>query len=85
MALAERELAEWLMADKGQTYVDSMNGETLGGMTLSELHMQHCLKMGRPITDIDVESMAIRHWVSSAGYDKDGKFVYVLSNTIQNC
>ena len=85
MALTERELAEWLMSDRGQTYVDSMNGETLGGMTLSELHMQHCLKMGRPITDIDVESMAIRHWVSSAGYDKDRRFIYVLSNIIQNC
>ena len=85
MALTERELAEWLMADKGQAYVDSMNGETLGGITLSELHMQHCLKMGRPITDINVESMAIRHWVSSAGYDKDRRFIYVLSNIIQNC
>ena len=85
MALTERKLAEWLMADRGQTYVDSMNGETLGGMALSELHMQHCLKMGRPIAGIDVESMAIRHWVSSAGYGKDGKFIYVLFNTIQNC
>ena len=85
MALTERELAEWLMADRGQTYVDSMNGETLGGITLSELHMQYCLKMGRPITDIDVESMAIRHWVSSAGYDSDGKFTCVLSDSIQNC
>ena len=47
MALTERELAEWLMSDRGQTYVDSMNGETLGGITLSELHMQHCFNQNR--------------------------------------
>lgn len=85
MALTERELAEWLMSDRGQTYVDSMNGETLGGITLSELHMQHCFNIGKSTMATDVESMAIRHWVSSAGYDSDGKFVYVLSDSIQNC
>lgn len=85
MALTERELAEWLMSDRGQTYIDCMNGETLGGITLSELHMQHCFKMGKSVLATDVECQAIRHWVSSAGYSKDGKFIYVLSNTIQNC
>lgn len=85
MALTERELAEWLMSDRGQTYVDSMNGETLGGITLSELHMQHCFKMGKSVLATDVECQAIRHWVLSAGYGKDGKFIYILSNTIQNC
>lgn len=85
MALTERELAEWLMSDRGQTYIDSMNGETLGGITLSELHMQHCFKMGKSVLATDVECQAIRHWVSSAGYDSDGKFIYMLSDSIQNC
>lgn len=85
MALTERELAEWLMSDRGQTYIDCMNGETLGGITLSELHMQHCFKMGKSVLATDVECQAIRRWVSSAGYGKDGRFIYVLSNTIQNC
>lgn len=85
MALTERDLAEWVMADRGQTYVDKAGGVTIGASQLAELHQEHCFKMGMTALATDVECQAIRHWVECAGYGSDGKFVYILSNNIQNC
>ena len=83
--MTERDLAEWLMADRGQIYVDKAGGGTMGAFQLADLHQEHCFKMGKSVLATDVECQAIRHWVSSAGYDSDGKFIYVLSDFIQNC
>ena len=85
MAMTEKDLAEWLMADRGQVYVDKFNGDTIGAYQLADLHQEHCFEMGKSVLATDVECQAIRHWVLSAGYGKDGKFIYVISNIIQNC
>lgn len=85
MAMTEKDLAEWLMADRGQIYVNKAGGGTIGAFQLVDLHQEHCFKMGKSVLATDVECQAIRHWIECAGYGKDGKFIYVLSNTIQNC
>lgn len=85
MAMTEKDLAEWLMADRGQIYVDKAGGGTMGAFQLAYFHQEHCFKMGKSVLAADVECQAIRHWVLSVGYGKDGKFIYVLSNLIQNC
>ena len=85
MAMTEKDLAEWLMADRGQIYVDKAGGGIIGAFQLADLHQEHCFKMGKSTLAVDVECQAIRHWVECAGYGSDGKFVYMLSNNIRNC
>ena len=85
MAMTERDLAEWLMADRGQIYVDKAGGGTIGAFQLADFHQEHCFKMGKSTLATDVECQAIRHWVECAGYGSDGKFVYMLSSNIRNC
>ena len=36
MAMTEKDLADWLMADRGQIYVDKSNGNTIGAYQLAE-------------------------------------------------
>lgn len=85
MDMTERDLAEWIMQDRGQTYVDEAGGNTMGAFQLAELHQEHCFKMGKSTFAADVECQAIRRWVECAGYGSDGNFIYLLSSHIRNC
>lgn len=83
--MKERDLAERIMQDRGQIYVDKSDGITLGALQLADFHQEHCFKIGKSIFATDVECQAIKHWVECAGYRNDGKFVYMLTKRIHNC
>lgn len=84
MALTERDLAEWIMQDRGQTYVDKAGKDTVSTELLVELHRQYCIEKGFSRLTTDVECQVIQRWVAGAGY-VDGKYVYLISNQILDC
>ena len=40
MALTERDLAEWIMQDRGQKYVDLAGSDTIDTTKIIEIHKQ---------------------------------------------
>ena len=84
--MTERQLAENICRVHARSVVDSLGGITIGGASLGEAYAAQLNKAGgydlKEVTEIET---ALRHWVSSAGYDKNGKFHCVFASTIQNC
>lgn len=83
MALTERDLAEWIMQDRGQKYVDLAGSDTIDTTKIIEIHKQDCIEKRFSDLVTEVECRAIRNWVAGAGYI-DGKYVYLLYNTNNN-
>ena len=84
--MTEKDLARHICNVVASTIVDENGGTTLGGITLSEKYRDRLYKAGgfNP-TEVDKCAQALRHWVESVGYDKNGKFTIILSNTKMNC
>ncbi len=84
--MTERQLVENICRVHARSIVDDLGGITVGGITLGEEYAKKLHKAGgmdaREVGEIE---MALRHWVDAAGYDKDGKFVYVMASSIRNC
>lgn len=78
--MTERELAENICRCHARTIVDEAGGITLGGADLAERYAA----MWHGFDTADFEQ-ALRHWVEAAGYDREGKFKYIISNHILNC
>lgn len=77
---SERLMAENICMCHAQTIVDNAGGITLGGVALAERYAAMWHNMNTYSCEV-----ALRHWVESAGYDKEGKFKYIISNHIINC
>lgn len=75
----ERELAENICKCHARTIVDMCGGTTIGGITMAERYRE----MWHNFDTWEAEQ-ALRHWVDAAGYTKNGKFYYQLSNHILN-
>lgn len=78
--MTERELAENICRCHARTLVDEAGGITLGGIALADRYAA----MWHGFNTADCEQ-ALRHWVEAAGYDREGNFKYIISDTIQNC
>jgi len=78
--MTERELAENICSCHARTIVDEAGGITLGGSALAERYaaMWHGF-------DTSACELALRHWVSAAGYDLEGNFKYIISDHILDC
>ena len=83
MALTERDLAEWIMQDRGQEYVDLAGSDTIDTTKIIEIHKRDCIEKRFSDLVTEVECRAISNWVAGAGYI-DGKYVYLLYNTKNN-
>ena len=84
MDMTERDLAEWIMQDRGQTYVDKAGKDVVSTELLVELHRQYCIEKGFSGLTTDVECQIIQQCVAGAGYI-DGKYVYLISNQKLDC
>lgn len=84
--MTERELANNICACHAKTLVDEAGGITLGGYGLSEQYANKLYRAGGFDPQMVYEcATALKHWVSSAGYDREGNFKYIISNHILNC
>ena len=78
--MTERELAENICRCHAKTIVDEAGGITLGGIAFADRYAA----MWHGFNTEDCEQ-ALRHLVEAAGYDREGNFKYIISDTIQNC
>lgn len=86
MNITERDYAKRICEVAAQEIVDENGGITMGGIELGEQYANKLYKIGKhSVQDIYKYQQALRHWVDCVGYDSNGEFVIVLSNTIKNC
>ena len=83
--MTEKELAYNISRIHAQSIVDSNGRGTMNGMTLGKKYAEWLYKAGgyNAMAIADAE-MALCHWVSSVGYDQNGKFQIIISEFIQN-
>lgn len=82
--MTERDLAEKISNAYAQKIVDDVfGGVTVGGGQLAEGYFNRYLT--DDFDEVYRNQMALRHWVSVAGYNVDGTFEVIMSNYIQNC
>ena len=87
----ERDVADYVCGNHVQAIIDANNGITMGGLTIAEKLVDAWQNIYLPQSmSVIIAADAVRHWVSSAGYNDKGKFVYTLSNhrlwnRVQNC
>ena len=76
----EREVAEFACKTYIEDVVKEAGGATLGGLQLAVLYTQRMYKNGIQGESVRVAANAIAHWVTCAGYDENGNYMYRLSN-----
>ena len=84
--MTERELAERICEKYAKKIVDANGGDTFGGIMLGYEYARMMYREGgHDVMQVSQHEMALRHWVSAVGYGKNGEFLIIISNNIQNC
>jgi hypothetical protein len=79
--MTERDLAYNICRCMASDIVDANGGVSMGGGSFSEAYANRRYKAGdKNVADIAECAGALRHWVSSVGYDEDGKFEIIMSD-----
>lgn len=81
----EKRLAEAVARTLGNVLVSESDPTLSGDQLAQRYENMYYSAGGYNLQDIYNTAMALRHWVSAAGYDRNGKFKVVMNPTIANC
>ena len=84
--MEEKRIAYRIARTIAHYFVNANGGITIDGATLCDMYADYLYRKGcDDVMRIEKLTLPLRHWVSAVGYDKDGEFQIVMSDSIQNC